>query len=253
MNLGDPGERSASAGEYVLGTLGAAERAEFEAALATDAALLAEVYAWQDRLLALAGRAAPVQPPASGWAGIEARLPPPAAAAATPVPASAPAARVVPPAPAANDPQWQRVRRWQFASAFAVAACLVLATLLVLRGPATPLAAERFLAVLQSPADRSTGWIVEATAGGEVRLIPVGASPELPPGKTLQFWTKAEGAAGPTSLGLVKAGTPATVPVAKMPTLGERQLFELTLEPENGSPLGRPTGPVLFLGRSVRL
>jgi len=251
MNLGDPGERSASAGEYVLGTLDAAERAEFEAALATDAALLAEVYAWQDRLLGLAGRAAPQQPPAAAWAGIEARLTPPSAAPApAPAPVTAPAR---PAAAAANDPQWQRVRRWQFASALALAACLVLATLLVLRGPATPVAAERYLAVLQSPADQATGWIVEATAGGEVRLIPVGASPEVPPGKTLQFWTKAEGAAGPTSLGLVKAGMTARVPVASMPTLGARQLFELTLEPENGSPIGRPTGPVLFLGRTVRL
>ncbi|HCP03638.1 MAG TPA: anti-sigma factor, partial [Pseudomonas sp.] len=29
------------------------------------------------------------------------------------------------------------------------------------------------------------------------------------------------------------------------------QLFELTLEPEGGSPLNRPTGPVLYIGRAV--
>ena len=29
------------------------------------------------------------------------------------------------------------------------------------------------------------------------------------------------------------------------------QLFELTLEPEGGSPIGRLTGPVLFIGRTL--
>jgi anti-sigma-K factor RskA len=75
----------------------------------------------------------------------------------------------------------------------------------------------------------------------------------VPPGKALQFWTKAEGAAGPTSLGLVRAGQVTELPVATLPTLEARQLFELTLEPETGSPIGRPTGPILFVGRSVRL
>ena len=41
--------------------------------------------------------------------------------------------------------------------------------------------------------------------------------------------------------------------MARLPTLEAQQLFELTLEPEGGSPLDRPTGPVLFLGRTVQL
>ena len=75
----------------------------------------------------------------------------------------------------------------------------------------------------------------------------------LPPGKALQFWTKLDGAAGPTSLGLVKPGQALEVPLASLPGLAERQLFELTLEPEAGSPESRPTGPILYVGRSVRL
>jgi anti-sigma-K factor RskA len=30
------------------------------------------------------------------------------------------------------------------------------------------------------------------------------------------------------------------------------QLFEITLEPEGGSPIGRPTGPILFKGNAAR-
>ena len=246
MSLDDPHERSATAGEYVLGTLDAAERAEFERALKEDVALQAEVYVWQDGLLGLAGRVAPAEPAAGLWSAIEASLRPGAAASAGAV---APAASVP---PAANDPAWRRLRRWQWTSGLAIAASLVLATLLVLRAPA-PADATRYLAVLQAPGSNATGWVVEATAGGQLRLVPVGTTEAVPPGKALQFWTKAEGAAGPTSLGLVRAGQVTELPVATLPTLEARQLFELTLEPETGSPIGRPTGPILFVGRSVRL
>jgi anti-sigma-K factor RskA len=35
--------------------------------------------------------------------------------------------------------------------------------------------------------------------------------------------------------------------------VGARQLFEITLEPENGSTMGRPTGPILYVGLTVAL
>jgi len=238
-------DRSATAGEYVLGTLDAAERAAVEAAMRDDPALRTEVYAWQDRLLGLAKRSAAVEPAAQGWDAIEAQLPRPA-----------PAAKVeaVAGAGAANDPLWQRLRRWQITGGLAIAASLLLASLLVLRGPggAPP---ERYLAVLQAPGDQSTGWVVEVTAGRNVRLVPVAAQAgaPVPAGKSLQFWTKPEGAAGPTSLGLVRAGMVTELPVAVLPAVAPQTLFELTLEPEGGSTIGKPTGPILYVGRSVRL
>jgi anti-sigma-K factor RskA len=240
----DADDRSATAGEYVLGSLGAAERAAVEEAMKTDAALRAEVYAWQDRLFGLTKRSAPVEPAARGWDAIEAKLRP---ASAAPVPASQQVG-------AANDPLWQRLRRWQITGGLAIAASLLLASLLVLRGPGTA-EPERYLAVLQAPGDQSTGWVVEVTAGRSVRLVPV--SPKVgepvPAGKSLQFWTKPEGAAGPTSLGLVRAGMVTELPVGVLPAVAPQTLFEVTLEPEGGSTIGRPTGPILYVGRSVRL
>lgn len=240
MKLQDAEDRSAAAGEYVLGTLAADERAAFEAALAQDAALQAEVYAWQDRLLGLARGVAPAEPAPQAWARIEAGL-------------GGPLRRAPAAAAAANDPLWQRLRRWQLVSGLAVAASLVLASLLVLRAPVPPADEVRYLAVLQAPDDKNAGWIVEASERGGVRLVPVGPSAAVPLGKSLQFWTKAEGAAGPTSLGLVRAGEVTEVPAARLPVIEAKQLFELTLEPEAGSPLDRPTGPILYLGRTVRL
>ena len=69
----------------------------------------------------------------------------------------------------------------------------------------------------------------------------------------LQFWTKPGGASGPTSLGLVPGDRATVTPGSRLPGLGSNQLFEITLEPEAGSPIGRPTGPILAVGRAVRI
>ena len=62
-----------------------------------------------------------------------------------------------------------------------------------------------------------------------------------------------EGAAGPTSLGLVPSDRPSEVQLSRLPGVTLNQLFEVTLEPQAGSPLNRPTGPILAAGKAVRL
>ena len=246
MRLDDAEERSAVAGEYVLGTLSPQDRETFEREVQRDRTLLADVYFWQDRLVPLALRVPPQEPRVGLWPAIERALMPPSALA-QPMPERGAE-------PAANDAVWRRLRRWQWVGGGAMAASALLATVLGVKllGPPAESPA-RFLAVLQAPQDRSAGWIVEVTRNDRVRLIPVGATPAVPAGKALQFWTKADGAAGPTSLGLVRAGRTTELPAGVLPAVGEKQLFELTLEPEGGSPIGRPTGPILFVGRTVRL
>jgi anti-sigma-K factor RskA len=286
MNLDDRDERSLAAAEYVLGTLAAPEHAAVHARLATDAALRAEVYAWQDRLLPLAGQVPAIEPDAALWTRIAERLAtPPAAASApapspSPSPASAPsaaaaAAAAAAPAPApapspspspspaplpfdpartlqpaANDALWRSLRRWRATAVLGMAASLVLATLLVLRPAEQPV---RYITLLQAPETQRTGWVVETITGDRIRLVPIVAGTTVPTGKSLQFWTKPQGAERPTSLGLVQPGARVDLPVMRSPGVGEQQLFELTLEPEGGSPTGLPTGPILYVGRSVRL
>lgn len=241
IDLRDPADRAAAAGEYVLGTLAADDHAAVVAALPQDAALRADVYAWQDRLLALSARAPAVDPEPAAWKRLDLAL------------GSRTAPRAV--SPGRSSPArlswWQGLRFWQGLSGAALAASLVLALRL-----AMPPGAEgpRYLAVLESPdGRRAAGWVVELQAGGALRLVPTGDTPPVPPGRALQFWTKPQGAAGPTSLGLVRAGQTLEMPVARLPAVGAQQLFEITLEPEGGSPVGRPTGPILFVGRTVAL
>ena len=235
----DPDDRSAAAGEYVLGTLSVEDRAFLDAELATDTTLRTEVYAWQDRLLGLNARAAPATPSPLLWPRIDRSID-----------ARAPA-RAAPASARASTPWWQRLRVWQGFSAIAVAASLFMATRLLLPPPDS--AGARFVAVLQSPDNQSTGWVVELHAARGLRLVPVGDTGPVPPGRALQFWTKPEGAAGPTSLGLVRTGQTIELPVTRLPAVGAQQLFEITLEPENGSTIGRPTGPILYVGRTVAL
>lgn len=238
-------DRDAAAGEYVLGMLGADDRVAFEAAMVRDDALQSAVYDWQDRLLPLSVRTGPVAPRPQLWQRIDIGL---TAVLSSSDPKPRPS---TPPTP--RDAWWRRLAPWQALSAFAVAASLVMGVVLVEKIANRPAAGDRYLALLQSPDDRSTGWVVEVDAGRGVRLVPVVPGTPPPAGKSLQFWTKPQGAAGPTSLGLVRAGERRELPVAMLPGVGEQQLFEITLEPEGGSPLGRPTGPILYVGRTVHL
>lgn len=249
MNTQDPNERTAEAGEYVLGTLNAAERQAFEAAMARDEGLRREAYAWQDRLLGLTRRLQPVALSPELWARIAARLSGVSQVVAAPARSGA-----------ANDALWSSVQFWRWLSGGAVAAAMVMSVLLVRTLVAPPAGVEqaqveapRYLAVLQSPDNAATGWIVETVGTDAIRLVQVGEGAAIPQGKTMQFWTKPEGAAGPTSLGLVKPGQVVVVPKGQLPGLADRTLFELTLEPEGGSPYNKPSGPILFVGKAVRL
>lgn len=231
------------AGEFVLGTLAPQAADALAERIPRDRDLARQVYAWQDRLLPLTRRAEALAPAPGLWRRIEQALDAGAAAQS---------ARRSAPRPAAQAPSWwQRLGLWQGLSAAAVAASLLMGSLLLMRANVPEPA--RYLTLLQSPDEGRTAWVVEMRAGGQVRLVPVADTAAVPPDRVLQFWTKPKGAAGPTSLGLVQVGQTVELPVSRLPAVEAEQLFELTLEPAGGSPIGRPTGPILFVGRSVRL
>lgn len=228
------------AGEYVLGTLSAMRRREVEQRLASDASLQAAVQRWHERLLPLASLAEPVEPSAQLWRRIEAS-----------VEASAPAAprRAARAAPAAG--WWHSVKLWRGLAGAGFAAAALMASVLVTRQGALP-AAPQYLVVLVAPQDKSPGWVVQASSPQQISLIPLGQA-EVPAEKSLQFWTKGDHWNGPVSLGLVKPGQTVRIPLDRLPPLQPNQLFELTLEPANGSPTGLPTGPIQFIGRAVKV
>ena len=211
-----PEERDGLAAEYVLGTLETRAAEEVRAAMTTDAELALAVAGWERRLAPLLALAPPEAPPPELWPRIERSL------------AGKPARRP-----------------WRFAwPAFGLGASAVAAGLagFILLGPAPQ---APLMTVLLTSRDQPA-WLVEAQ-GDTIRLAALNRR-EVEPGRVAQLWALPQGATAPTSLGLVPEGGRFSVtPTTLRPSPG--MLIEITLEPPGGSPTGRPTGPILFIGR----
>lgn len=235
------------AGEYVLGTLSAASRAGVEVRMANDAALRTAVELWQEKLAPLHTLVEPVEPSPQLWTRIESSV----VANVDAAKAAASSTRTVPPDSTPMTTWWNNLRLWRGLAVSGFAATVLMGFVVVtkLAQPSGP----GYMVVLVGPQDKSPGWVVQAgTNSQQARLIPLGKM-EVPADKSLQFWTKGDDWKGPVSLGLVKPGQSLEVPLDKLPPLQPNQLFEITLEPYNGSPLDRPTGPILFIGRAVKI
>jgi anti-sigma-K factor RskA len=223
-------ELRAQAAEYVLGTLSADERRAMELELGSNAALREAIVQWEADLLPLASLAEPVTPSAQLWRRIERS----ASVAAAPPP------RVS---------GWRNLSLWRGLTGASLALSAVLAVLLAGR---PDVAKPQYMVVLVAPQDREPGYVVQASMGRKLSLVPLHPTP-VPSDKSLQFWTKADGWGGPVSLGLVKPGQTITIPLDALPNVQPNQLFELTLEPAKGSPINKPTGPIQFIGRAVKV
>ncbi|WP_288378921.1 anti-sigma factor domain-containing protein [uncultured Massilia sp.] len=225
---GDPDEL---AGEYVLGTMPLEARRAFEQRLAGDGELRAAVARWDARLLPLSRLAPPVDPSPQLWTRIAASL------------------EMRAPAPVSAAPWWNRLGLWRGLAAAGFAAA-VLALALGSLAPVTP--APRYMVVLAAPDNQAPGWVLQGREADRLTLAPLRPT-AVPPERALQLWTKADGWSKPVSLGLVKPGQSVEVPLRDLPPLQPNQLFEITLEPGAGSPTGRPTGPILYIGRAVKI
>lgn len=225
----------ATAGEYVAGLMTPEEQEAFERRIATDADVRRAVADWREKLLALDETATPLTPSYGLWPRIEQ-----AVGAARPVAAETPGflARF-----------WQDVAALRWASLASAAAALVLAVLLVAQ-PFGRADRPTVVAVLNAPNTSEAGAIVEAYADGRVRVVPLRAIP-VPEGRTLQVWTLWDRQVGPRSVGLMPRAEARDYATSGMPRPVDSQLYEITLEPAGGSPTGRPTGPILYVGRGA--
>ncbi|MGE0660989.1 MAG: anti-sigma factor [Reyranellaceae bacterium] len=221
----------AMAGEYVLGVLEARDREAAERRLSADADFRAAVTDWRERLLELDATAEPITPSPQLWHRIE-----------TALDALQPEVR---PDLRQRAGLWNSLRFWRLGGLASAAACLVLAIgLVVLSGRPAP--APVVIAVLEAQ-DSTPGAIVEAYADGSIRLVPLTDIP-VPPGRALQVWTLWDRERGPVPLGLLDSARRAVLNVEGQPVPRPQQLYEITLEPDTGSPTGRPTGPILYKG-----
>ena len=91
------------------------------------------------------------------------------------------------------------------------------------------------------------GAVVQTFADGRHVLLPL-TSINVPDGRVLEVWTLPSRERGPVSVGLMDRARALTLRLQDLPATRPDQLFEITLEPETGSPTGRPTGPVVMKG-----
>ncbi|MGM0826192.1 MAG: anti-sigma factor [Pseudomonadota bacterium] len=228
----------ALAGEYVLGTLSSEQRKAVEARLEHEPELQRAVAAWEERFFPYTALVEPVPPSEYLWPRIERSL----------KMSSAPrrASVTMPPRR-----RWiNRLHFWQGAAGIGMAAALVMGVMLT--QVSTPPTTPEYMVVLLAPQTQSAGWVVQASTRQEIELIPLGTF-DVPDGKALEFWTKADEWQAPVSLGLVEPGQPIRLRLDELPPLEDNQLFELTLEDDTGSPTGLPTGPIQFIGRAVEI
>ncbi|WP_375461159.1 anti-sigma factor domain-containing protein [uncultured Enterovirga sp.] len=236
----DQEARDVLAAEYVLGQLDEAEAREVEAAMAGDPGLARLVLAWESRLLpALDAAVRPASLDPALWPRIERAM-------------GAMSGPGRPRLVATPRRFWNSAPVWRAATALATAAAVLLAVFPVREGaPAEP--QTRYFALLQTRdaagAETGPGWLIQIAEDGTVRSVPLGRTD---PGenRSLQLWTLWDQARGPVSLGVLPPGGAVRLPRESLPQIGGGQLFEITLEPQAGSPTGRPTGRILFIGRA---
>ncbi|MER2250100.1 anti-sigma factor [Methylorubrum podarium] len=243
----EPEDRDVLAGEYVLGLLDAAATAEVEQALASDADLARRVVFWEERLLPASAALGKAEVDPTQWARIERDLATrrQALGRTTISPPSRPRYGAVKAA-------WRSAALWRATTALATAAAILLA-ILPSRLSAPAESPTRYFAILQSRnaagQESGPGWLIQIAQNGTVRSLPLA---EVRPGagRSLQLWTLWDQTRGPVSLGVLPPGGAIHLPPERLETIGDGQLFEITLEPEAGSPIGRPTGRILFIGRA---
>ena len=231
------------AGEYVLGTLDAAERAAFSERLRVDAKARTAVSTWESRFADLDDAITPIVPPQSVWLGIE-RLVGQPEAKLHPFKVISGGGKVV---PAAAGLLASR-NRWRMGALVSGAVAAVLAVFVAdrtMRDVAPETLA--YVAAVNRGGDKPALLVRVDLRTRQVFVRPVAA--ETPAGKSLELWYIGSGEA-PRSMGVIDAG-PETLQLPKGGK-ADATTFAVSVEPAGGSKTGAPTGPVVYSGQLIK-
>jgi len=232
--MSDFDDIDALAGEYVLGTLDAAERASVAARRQREPALDEAVAAWEARLAPLMDEIAPVAPPDHLLDSIISRIDGVAGRDEIAV-------------------LRRRLRTWRIAAAGASAIAASLVLFVATRTLAPSRSGENFVAVLQHDAASPAFILSVDVAARTLTIRPVAAAPQTD--RSYELWLVNARLHAPRSLGVVQnaAFTVASSRLNDLPrNIVRDSTFAVTLEPLGGSPSGLPTGPILYSGTLVQ-
>jgi anti-sigma-K factor RskA len=221
-------------GEYVLGVLSEEDRRRVEARIATDAKFAMQVQRWQTNLADFNDEYQDMRPPQSAYARIEKRL--------------------------FGGPEFVTAGLWQSLwGSVAVwrgltAAALLLAVGVGLAGriplpwttsSSSPLVAE--LTGMDSPISLVATYDF---ASGRLSVTPAALRQETP--KSLELWLIEDGKPAPLSLGVLPEDGNGDILINAnlRDAFAAGKTIAITVEPLGGSPDGKPTGPVIALGKT---
>ena len=230
--MSTPDDLDALAGEYVLGTLDLVERRAVDARRLREAARDAAIRGWEDRLAPLNE----LLPEAID----ETDLFPSIAAAIDRLDADQGIAHLN-----------RRLRRWQWAAGLASAAAVVLAVALGTSLLFTRTAPTELVAMLAKDAASPAFVVSVDRASRQLTVLPSAVEP--PAGKSYELWLINARYEAPRSLGLISPS--AATRSDRLAAYSEDEIassvLAVSLEPDGGSPTGKPTGPVVFSGRFI--
>lgn len=222
------------AAEYVLGLLDATEHEALRRRLADDPALVNDVEFWQQRFASLDESFEEVTPPPAIYNKIEQRLFETTAY-------SGPFSSL-----------WNNIAVWRGAATGGLAVA-VLAAGFALVGPQIQQPADaptQYVASLEAEDSNAKFLAVYDSGTGHLRLAAL--SGEVVPDRDYELWF-IEGDADPVSLGLVPITGNSELALTDdiRARLAPGTVFAVSLEPKGGSPVGRPTGPVVAAGAAT--
>lgn len=230
-------EVDVQAAEHAIGLTEPADPLHADPRIANDRDFAQAVATWRERLRELDATAVPAPASQLLWQRIASSL-----AVPHTTDSPSPSNRR---APSRFVDIWQSLTFWRAIGLCGSAAAIALA--IVLPGLLSPEATGPiYVAVLMSDANQPAA-IVNTYRDGRAELVSLDAI-AVPDGRSLQIWTLWDRERGPVSVGLLDRARSVPLDLAKLPPTTSKQLFEISLEPKQGSPIGRPTGPVLMKG-----
>jgi anti-sigma-K factor RskA len=225
------------AADYVLGTLQGPARRRFEALLKAHPALSSAVIQWQTRLGVLSMDASPVEPNPKVWQRINQAL---FESEPNNPGVAAQALR-----------WWHQLWLWQGMAATGTMAALALALLILQPAPPMPAPIVVMLnsteAGLQQASAHSAQFVASISADGKSLVLSPVAGTSITPQQALELWALPANGAAPRSLGLI-ATNKATL-IQRASVLEGTAAYAVSVEPSGGSPTGKPTGPVISVGK----
>ena len=252
--------------EYTLGLLDQQDTARAHALLGAEKGAAVTALQWENRFLRLVDKLPPLEPSEQMLQHIQARLGLQAPRAQRERRSARPRAEG---APAAGG-IWSSVWLWRIVSLCLAIVAIGLALAYkspskttavqaaepqaLAQAPAAspPQALPPQLAILQAPGQSSTpAWTVTFDAKHDLLFKPLVHS-DIPEASSAQLWTHPTESDTPRSLGVIDPNQTTKIAAANVGDIVPGQIFEITLEPQGGSPAG-PTGPVLFIGRMIAL